>query len=164
MIRGIFGDLSANGERQRAAEARAGKPVNAMMQFPQLQLTDSERAVLTGHLRDSASMVESQYKTGGKVERTERIIDILNVIAEAAGNPRPVNISVNLDSVQAGIIRKVLQASRERAGDLRGVRDAISAVIATWEQTTRYDPRVEQARAHQSPAEASDEGGWRPVA
>ena len=89
MIRGIFGDLSANGERQRAAEVLVGKPVNAMMQFPQLQLTDAERAVLTGHLRDSASMVQSQYKTGGKVERTERIIDILNVIAEAAGTRGP---------------------------------------------------------------------------
>jgi len=163
VIRGIFSDGPWN-ERARLEEARKGRPVVASMLMPDLHLSDMDRAVLAGHLRDSATMTEAGYKAGNFNQRVEQILDMIHVIATAAGSERPVNVSINLDSRQCRIVRAVLLASRERAGDLRGCRDAISAIIAAWERVTSYDARAERLEAQRAPAEASDEGGWRPVA
>ena len=152
----------ARWEREELARRRAGTPVVATLQLD-LRLTPSERAALAAHLADSATMVRSGYMTGNVHAPTAEVVGMVEAIAAAAGQEGPIKVAVQLDSNQCTKVRNVLRAAQERAGDLRGARDAIETLVAAWERVTGYSQHREDLQAAQPPPIAADEGGWQKI-
>jgi hypothetical protein len=152
----------ASWEREQAAERRSGPPVTGKFGVT-LHLTTAERVRLAAHLAESASNTDRAHQMGGWIESTAQVVDVLERIAAAVAagtNDAPAVVVVRLDAEQGRRVRGVLKASQERAGDTRGLGEALQRIVAQWEDFTGWRQAVEDAEAVRPPREAAGGGGW----
>ena len=149
-------------ERAEAERRRNGPVIVGAFRF-ELNLSPGERMALAGHLADSAQMARSGYLTGQVEPRTAAVVAMVEAIAGAVSQPGPAAIPVELNAEQCRRVRGVLRAAQERAGDIRGVGEAIAHIVTAWEKLTRFNADAELAEQARPPAIAADDGGWLPV-
>ena len=149
----------ASFERSEAERRRNGPVIVGAFRF-ELNLSPGERMALAGHLADSASMARSGYLTGQVEPRTAAVVAMVEAIAGAVSQPGPAAIPVELNAEQCRRVRSFLRSSQERAGDIRGVGEAIAVLVAAWEKLTRFDADAVAAEQARPARVAADTGGW----
>jgi hypothetical protein len=151
--------MGARRKAQKPADHR-GETIVSKFQLD-LQLPPADRARVAAHLGESASMIRSAYSAGQAHPATAEAVDVAERIAVAVADPSGrASVTFRLDEGQCRKVRKWLDASRERAGDLQGAGEVIGRIMREWDLCVGFNPRREAAEAARPPRVALESGGW----